>query len=84
MQKKMWLVVKIWVPFWGTLHIRCRIILGIQQRTIILPTTHVGYNIISGMLFLVWGFGGFRVNISQSGDYFSTLAPQGSMIAFRV
>ena len=27
-----WLVVKIMLPFWGTLNIRCRIILGIQKR----------------------------------------------------
>ena len=28
-------------PFWGTLNIRCRIIIGIQKGTIILTTTHV-------------------------------------------
>ena len=28
-------------PFWGTLNIRCRIILGIQKGTIILTTTHI-------------------------------------------
>ena len=28
-------------PFWGTLNIRCRIIIGIQKGTIILTTTHM-------------------------------------------
>ena len=28
-------------PFLGTLHIRCRIIIGIQKRTTILTTTHI-------------------------------------------
>ena len=28
-------------PFWGTLNIRCRTIIGIQKGTIILTTTHV-------------------------------------------
>ena len=37
----MWVVVKIMVPFWGTPNIRCRIIIGIQKRPIILTTTHV-------------------------------------------
>ena len=31
-----------WGPFLGTLNIRCRIIVGIQKRTIILTTTHMG------------------------------------------
>ena len=34
-----WVVVKIMVPF-GTLNIRCRIIIGTQKGTIILTTTH--------------------------------------------
>ena len=29
-------------PFWGTLNIRCRSIIGIQKGTIILTTTHIG------------------------------------------
>ena len=29
-------------PFWGTPNIRCRIIIGIQKRTIILTTTEYG------------------------------------------
>ena len=29
------------VPFWGTLDIRCRIIIGTQKGTIILTTTHM-------------------------------------------
>ena len=33
-------VVKIMVLFWGTLNIRCRIIIGTQKGTIILRTTH--------------------------------------------
>ena len=37
-----WVVVKITVPFLGTLNIRCRIIIEIQKRTIILTTTHMG------------------------------------------
>ena len=28
-------------PFWGTLNIRCRIVIGIQQGPITLTTTHV-------------------------------------------
>ena len=28
-------------PFWGTLNIRCRIIIGIQKGTIVLTTTHM-------------------------------------------
>ena len=34
-----WVDVKI-DPFLGTLHIRCRIIIGIRKGTIILTTTH--------------------------------------------
>ena len=37
----MWVVVKIKVPFLGTLNDRCRIIIGAQRGTIILTTTHV-------------------------------------------
>ena len=36
-----WVVVKIMIPFLGTLNIRCRIIIGIQKGTIILKTTHI-------------------------------------------
>ena len=35
-----WVVVKIRVPFLGTLNNRCRIIIGSQKGTIILTTTH--------------------------------------------
>ena len=28
-------------PFWGTLNIRCLILIGIQKGTIVLTTTHV-------------------------------------------
>ena len=38
----MWVVIKIMVPFWGTLNIRGRIIIGTQKGTIILTTTHCG------------------------------------------
>ena len=38
-----WVVVNIMVPFWGTLNIRCRIILGVQKVTIILTTTHMSH-----------------------------------------
>ena len=34
-----WVVVKMMVPFGGTLNIRCRIIVGTQKGTIILTTT---------------------------------------------
>ena len=37
----MWVVVKIMIPWLGTLNIRCRIIISIQKGTIILTTTHV-------------------------------------------
>ena len=36
-----WVVVKIMVPFLGTLNIRGRIIVGTQKGTIILTTTHM-------------------------------------------
>ena len=36
-----WVVVKIMVPFWGTLNNGCRIIIGTQKRTIILTTAHM-------------------------------------------
>ena len=36
-----WVVVKIMAPFWGTLNIRCPIIIGIQTGTIVLTTTHM-------------------------------------------
>ena len=47
-----WVVIKIMVPFLGTLNIRCRSILEIQKRTIILTTPHVGstYEFILGIL----------------------------------
>ena len=35
-----WLVVKVMVPFWGTVNISGRIIIGIQKGAIILTTTH--------------------------------------------
>ena len=31
----------MWFLFWGTLNIRCRIIMGIQEGTIILTTIHI-------------------------------------------
>ena len=34
-----WVVVKIMAPSWGTLNIRCRIIIRTQKGTIILTTT---------------------------------------------
>ena len=37
----MWVVVKNYGPFLGTLNNRCRIIIGTQKGTIILTTTHV-------------------------------------------
>ena len=37
----MWVVVKIKVPFWGTLNNMCRIIIGTQKGTLILTTTHL-------------------------------------------
>ena len=40
-QAIIWVVVKIMVPYWGTLNIRCRIIIRIQKGTIILTTTHI-------------------------------------------
>ena len=35
-------------PFLGTLIIRCRIVIGIQQGTIILTTTHIGFRFYRG------------------------------------
>ena len=44
-------------PFLGTLHIRCRIIIGIRKGTIILMTTHVGFRVaglgVAGLGFRV-------------------------------
>ena len=37
-------------PFLGTLNIRCRIIIGIQEGTIILTTTHMGDGCCRDML----------------------------------
>ena len=37
------MVVNIMGPFWGTLNIRGRIIIGIQKGTIIFTTSHVGF-----------------------------------------
>ena len=37
------------VPFLGSLNIRCRIILEIQQGTMILTTTHMTKGIINGV-----------------------------------
>ena len=40
------------IPFWGTLNIRCRIIIGIQKGTIILTTTHIAvtyYYVVTAM-----------------------------------
>ena len=37
-------------PFWGTLNIRCRIIVGIQKGTIILTTTHMRSTVAVGLL----------------------------------
>ena len=34
--RPIWVVVKIMVPFWGTLNNRCRIILGTQKGTILM------------------------------------------------
>ena len=36
-----WVVVKIMVPFLGTLNTRCHIIIGTQKGTIILTSTHM-------------------------------------------
>ena len=41
-EKDMWVVVKIKVPFLGTLNNRCRIKKGTQKGTITLTTTHIG------------------------------------------
>ena len=40
-------------PFLGTLNIRCRIIIGIQKRTIILTTTHIQNLNLGGLGFRV-------------------------------
>ena len=49
-------------PFWGTLNIRCRIIIGIKKGTIILTTNH-----IEGL-----GFIGYKPYVSLASVY---LAP---------
>ena len=43
------------VPFLGTLHIRCRIIIGIQKGIIILTTTHIRTDGSRGVGFRVDG-----------------------------
>ena len=40
-----WVVVKIKVPFWGTLKNRCHIIIGTQKGTLILTTTHLPHSL---------------------------------------
>ena len=45
METTIWLVVKIMVPFVGTLNIRGRILIGTQKGTIILITTHIGLKV---------------------------------------
>ena len=44
-------------PFWGTLNIRCRIIIGIQKGTIILTTTH--------MFKEIWGMASLRPGVRK-------------------
>ena len=39
-------------PFWGTLNIRCRIVIGTQKGTLILTTTHMDLIILG-----LWGQG---------------------------
>ena len=53
-----WVVVKIFGPFLGTLHIGCLIRTGIRKGTIILTTTHLGIGTAMGILasFGTWGF----------------------------
>ena len=41
LQSCIWVVVKIMVPFLGTLTNRCRIIIGTQKGAIILTTAHI-------------------------------------------
>ena len=41
MHSAIWVVVKIYSPFWGTLNNRCRIIIRTPKGTIILTTTHI-------------------------------------------
>ena len=40
-RRTIWVVVKIRALFWGTLNIRCRIIIGTQTGTKILTNTHI-------------------------------------------
>ena len=49
--KRIWVVIKIMVPFRGTLNIRGRIIIGTQNGTIILTTTPIYTN--SNILVLI-------------------------------
>ena len=39
-------------PFLGTLNIRCRITIGIQQGTIILTTTQIEYGIYGDLMII--------------------------------
>ena len=51
---EIWVVVKIMVPFLVTLKNTCRTILGAQKGTLILTTTHLGFQ---GLRFGVPGMG---------------------------
>ena len=65
-EQRIWEVVKIMVPFWCTLNIKCRIIIGIQKGTIILTTTHM-----SASGFWVWSLElwGLRVESCSNGRF---------------
>ena len=64
-----WVVVKIRVPFWGTLNNRCRNIIGTQKGTVILTTTQMR---LGGGLRGQW----YRVWPSHSGYFGSWKAAQ--------
>ena len=57
LSRKTWVVVKIRVPFGGTLNNGCRIILGTQKGTIILTTTHMVRGVIRARLQFFWNLG---------------------------
>ena len=54
-------------PFLGTLNISCRILVGIQQRTINLTTTHLGFGFyaLGDWGFRVSGFRGLELGVSR-------------------
>ena len=73
-------------PFLGTLNIRCRIIIGTQEGTIILTTTHIGTLDPMGKDILLRGTIAFAFLSTGISAFFPKLGsdPKSLMTGFRV